>query len=182
MLAACLMLFEYLRGFVATGFPWNAISYAALFDPVTMQSASVVGIYGLTAFVVLVAVLPACLLNASVSSTFKRYVTGLLWLVLVTLHVGYGVWRLDHKETEFVEGVNLRLVQPAIAQAEKFDPSREAEFFKRYLDLSATEKDGTKTLRCDASHMARIGFPVSFDRAPRCPVRHCRDGFPKEPA
>ena len=151
MLAACLMLFEYLRGFVATGFPWNAISYAALFDPVTMQSASVVGIYGLTAFVVLVAVLPACLLNASVSSTFKRYVTGLLWLVLVTLHVGYGVWRLDHKETEFVEGVNLRLVQPAIAQAEKFDPSREAEFFKRYLDLSATEKDGTKL--SDVTHL-----------------------------
>ncbi|MGI9352817.1 MAG: apolipoprotein N-acyltransferase [Rhizobiaceae bacterium] len=142
MLSACLMLFEYLRGFVATGFPWNTISYAALVNPITMQSASVLGIYGLTAFVVLIAALPVNLLNVSASLPLKRYTMGLLWILLVTLHIGYGVWRLDHKETEFAEGVSLRLVQPAIVQADKFDPTREAEIFKRYLDLSTSENDG----------------------------------------
>ncbi len=139
MLAGCLALFEYFRGFVATGFPWNAIGYAAYFNPQTMQTASVLGIYGVTAFVILVAALPIYLATEHSSSSPKRYVLLFLWLALVTVHVGYGVWRLDSKQSGFVENVNLRLVQPAIDQAEKFDPKFEAELFQRYLDLSVTE-------------------------------------------
>ena len=43
VLAASFALFEYLRGFVATGFPWNAISYATYPSPLFMQSASIPG-------------------------------------------------------------------------------------------------------------------------------------------
>ncbi|MEM9279234.1 MAG: apolipoprotein N-acyltransferase, partial [Pseudomonadota bacterium] len=151
MLAACLALFEYCRSFVATGFPWNAIGYAAYFDPLTMQSASVLGIYSMAAFVVLVATLPVVMLGTQGAAPLKKYVLILLWLALVTGHTGYGVWRLDNKEAGFAENVTLRLVQPAINQADKFNPEREAEFFKRYLDLSVAEQDGKKL--SDVTHL-----------------------------
>jgi len=151
MLAASLALFEYLRGFIATGFPWNAIGYAAYFNPTTMQSASVFGIYGVTPFVVLVAVLPVLIINNRSGASVKSVALLGLLLALLTLHVGYGVWRLDHKNTQSVEGVALRLVQPAINQAEKFDPKFEAELFKRYLDLSVTETETAKL--SDVTHL-----------------------------
>jgi len=55
ILATSFAIFEFLRSFIATGLPWNAISYAAYFNPLTMQSASVLGIYGMTAFAVFAA-------------------------------------------------------------------------------------------------------------------------------
>lgn len=144
MLASCLMLMEYFRGFIATGLPWNSIGYAAFVNSFTMQTASVFGVYAITPFVVLVAALPLLLLGMQGYSAFKRYIFILVWLALVTGHVGYGVWRLDTADTGFVEGVSLRLVQPNIEQSKKFDPEREAEFVKRYLDMSTLEQDGVK--------------------------------------
>lgn len=151
MLAACFALFEYLRGFVATGFPWNAIGYAAYFNPTTMQSASVFGIYGITALVVIVASLPVTVFFKQDAIAIKKYSLILVWLGLVVSHFGYGTWRLDNQTTGFVDGVQLRLVQPAIDQAKKFDPLNEAEVFQRYLDLSVTEQDGKKL--SDVTHL-----------------------------
>ena len=48
---------EWLRGHLFTGFPWNAFGYALTPPPLMMQSASLVGIWGLTlaAFVIFAA-------------------------------------------------------------------------------------------------------------------------------
>lgn len=151
MLAAFIALFEYLRGFIATGFPWNVLGYAAYFDPVTMQSASVLGIYSMTALVVLVCALPVILLGKYQSPSLSKYCLITLWLALLVGHVGYGVWRLDNKQSTNVENVALRLVQPSIPQADKFDPAREAEFFKRYLDLSTSASGDNKL--SDVTHL-----------------------------
>ncbi|MGH6969562.1 MAG: apolipoprotein N-acyltransferase, partial [Stellaceae bacterium] len=62
-LAVSWAIFEYLRGHVFTGFPWNLVGYAwsGGFPGSTamLQIASVVGIYGLSFLTVLAATLPA---------------------------------------------------------------------------------------------------------------------------
>ncbi len=138
VLAACFALAEYARGHVATGLPWNAISYAAYFTPVLMQSASVVGIYGMTAFSVLVFSAGGAIVPGASKTAYGRRVMFALALGLIGLHVGYGIWRLPTHPAPTVEGVSLRLVQPAIDQREKWKPENEQEIFNRYLSLSTT--------------------------------------------
>ena len=60
-------VFEYLRGHILTGFPWNLIGYSwTAFLPV-LQSVAVIGVYGLGLLTVAVASLPALLPDPSES-------------------------------------------------------------------------------------------------------------------
>ncbi|TIS32279.1 MAG: apolipoprotein N-acyltransferase, partial [Mesorhizobium sp.] len=54
-------LAEWLRDFLFTGFPWNAVGYAAMPVPLLMQSVSVTGMVGVNALAVFVFALPALL-------------------------------------------------------------------------------------------------------------------------
>ena len=139
MLAACFTLFEYLRGFVATGLPWNPISGAAFFTPTMMQSASVVGIYGMTAFAVFVFSSVAIIVPGIDNQSRSRKFVLVLSSLFVLVHAGYGVWRVQEANTQFVPDVTLRLVQPNIDQRYKFDKDKETENFKTYMDLSVRE-------------------------------------------
>ncbi len=147
MLAACFTLFEYLRGFVATGFPWNPISGAAYFSPIMMQSASLIGIYGMTAFAVFAFSTAGIIVPGGENQMRTRKFTAIIAGLFIVLHVGYGVWRIQEANTEFVPEVQLRLVQPNIDQRSKFNKENEAENFQVYMDLSASEgEDGKKGL------------------------------------
>lgn len=133
MLAAMFGLSEYLRTVLLTGFPWNAIGYAIMPTPMLMQSASVVGLFGMTPLAVLVFSAPALL------GTGRHRIAGsVLVLLLLAAHGGYGYYRLS--------GTNLsgpvtqvRIVQPAIDQALKWDTSVRNDIFGRLVDLTSGE-------------------------------------------
>ncbi len=147
MLAASFTLFEYLRGFIATGLPWNPISGAAFFTPVMMQSASVTGIYGMTAFAAFAFSTAGIIVPGVGNQSRARKFTLIVSAFFVLTHVGYGVWRLQEAKSEFVSEVELRLVQPNIDQRYKFDKEKEAENFQAYMDLSVSPgKDGKNGL------------------------------------
>ncbi|MEE9315382.1 MAG: apolipoprotein N-acyltransferase [Rhizobiaceae bacterium] len=132
-LACCFALFEWLRGTVLTGLPWNNIAYGAMPSPLLMQSSGLVGLYGMTFFTVFVAA------SFGVSLVENRKFI-LLPILLSVAHVGYGFFVLSKATDDTVEGVNLRIVQPAIDQSKKWDPAYEAEMMGRYLNLSNTNK------------------------------------------
>ena len=133
-LAAAFGLAEWARSFVLTGFPWNAIGYAAMPAPLMMQSVELVGIFGLSALTVFVFSAPALV------GTSRGAVAGLLTaLLLLSAHVGYG-WvalsRLDASENAATDSV-IRIVQPAIDQSAKWDADERERIFSRLLELSA---------------------------------------------
>lgn len=123
---------EWLRSFVLTGFPWNAIGYAAMPVPLLMQSVEVVGLLGMNAIAVFVFASPALL------GTGRGARAGMaLAALLAALHVGYGYVRLQQQPLDATKQIAVRLVQPDVDLSEKWDASVRDRIFKSMLDLSS---------------------------------------------
>jgi apolipoprotein N-acyltransferase len=132
-LAAALTSSEWLRGHVLTGFPWNAFGYALTSPLALAQSASVIGIWGLTFIAVAVFASPAVLAD---DGKGRRWAPVLgAFTVLATLAV-FGAARLALNPTETVDGVRLRIMQPNLQQDVKFNYGAKNEVMRHYVELS----------------------------------------------
>ena len=124
---------EWLRSFLATGFPWNAIGYGAMPVPLMMQSANVIGLFGVTTLAVFVFSVPA-LLGTRRGARVGLAAGG----CLLASHLGYGAYRLANAETaSLTDALTVRLVQPVLDQSRKLENSDRAAIFEEHLALSA---------------------------------------------
>ena len=134
--AVVFTIVEWLRGHLFTGFPWNAIGYALTPTALMMQSAALVGVWGLTLMAWLIFAAPAVLTGtdrrARRGQVLLLAFTGLLFLA----HLGFGAVRLSLASNATVPGVKLRIVQPALDQSEKWMNGHEDEIMKHYLEMS----------------------------------------------
>ena len=111
---------EWLRSWVLTGFPWNLIGSVWAFSPVTLQPASVLGVYGLSLLTVLVAAMPAALSRPARAGARQWRALAVAGLLLAAMPLT-GSMRLGLAgPMETVPGVQLRLIQPNIAQTIKW--------------------------------------------------------------
>lgn len=127
---------EWLRGHLFTGFPWNAFGYALTPFPMMMQSAAVVGIWGLTAVAFLVFAAPALLAADDQRSRRSGRAVVAVAAALFLCHLGYGAFVLAGASDASLDGVRIRIVQPAIAQDARWQIAAADETMTRYLDLS----------------------------------------------
>ena len=133
-LAAALTIGEWLRGHVLTGFPWNAFGYA-LTEPLALaQSASLIGLWGLTFLSVAIFASPAVLIDGR--RTRRPWLAPATALVLLIAMGAYGAIRLSLHPTEFVDKVKLRIMQPDLQQDVKFNYAAKASVMQKYLSLS----------------------------------------------
>lgn len=138
-LALGLGAFEFLRGYLFTGFPWNTLGYAAMPSPMFMQSANIIGVYGATPLAIIVFATPLIALTTGALENKNKKAICILALVLALSHIGYGFLRMQQNPTEFVEGPKLRIVQPDIPQADKLSPAMGDKTVQTYLDISSKE-------------------------------------------
>jgi apolipoprotein N-acyltransferase len=133
-LAVTWVLFEWVRSWIFTGFPWNLIG--SVWMPVlpVVQFAAIAGTYGLGLLTVVVAAMPAVLAHP-VRGDRLAMAASLLILAAVAL---WGGLRLSDGPTTFVPDVRLRLVQANIEQTLKWDPELRIAHFQRHLDLTAS--------------------------------------------
>ena len=125
-------LAEWLRGFLFTGFPWNAVGYAAMPVPVLMQSVSVIGMVGMNALAVFVFALPALF------AARRHLVAGtMLFTLIVVAHVGFGYMRLTQPDDPPAQGLDVRIVQPNVDLAEKWDAAVRDRIFSDMMALSS---------------------------------------------
>jgi apolipoprotein N-acyltransferase len=133
--ASALTISEWLRGHVLTGFPWNAFGYA-LTEPLALaQTASLVGLWGLTFIALAVFASPAALIDDR-AATRRPWLPVALSLVVLAAMGGYGALRLAATPTRFVDQVKLRLMQPNLQQDVKFNYAAKQMVMDRYLSLS----------------------------------------------
>ncbi|HVZ15133.1 MAG TPA: apolipoprotein N-acyltransferase [Bauldia sp.] len=124
---------EWLRGHLFTGFPWNAVGYALTPFPLMMQSASIVGLWGLTLAAFFIFAAPVLLIEGGRGARLTLAAA----LILFAAHLGFGWWRLSAAGADpVVPGVALRIVQPSIPQDERWVEASAGTIMSRYVSLS----------------------------------------------
>lgn len=147
VLALALAASEWLRGHILTGFPWNVLGYALTWPLVLMQSAGLLGIYGLTLVAVPIFAAPL-VMTADAARGFPNRRDSILALaaagVPLALLLAYGAARLATAPSDNVEGVKIRIVQPSVPQREKWQPDKQAQIFQDHLALSEADASGQR--------------------------------------
>ena len=166
VLATALSLTEWLRGHILTGFPWNAFGYAMMPSPVLMQTASWIGIWGVTFFAFLIAAAPVLWFSRDPAYRFADRCAFFAIAALFLANVGFGAARLAAADDATVPNIRLRLVQPRIAQDEKWASGRDDEILGRYLSLSATGMEDGKPAPFTHLIWPETAFPFLLDQNP----------------
>jgi apolipoprotein N-acyltransferase len=132
---------EYLRSTHSIyGFSWQGLGYSQFQSLPVIQMASITGVYGISALIVLV--------NAGlfvlIHPAFEKYPAwqncrkriAVSTLLLLSLCVGYGWWTLSQTPVYGVQPVRVGLVQGNIPQKMKWDPAYRNDVLDRYRNLT----------------------------------------------
>ena len=157
--SALWVIFEWIRSFIFTGFPWNLLGTTLAFAPQTMQLASVIGTYGLSLLVLLTCLSPALWLchksrqNAVLSLSIISF--------LILLNLGYGFWRVNALGDSQESNIKIRLVQPSIPQTMKWSPVSLDENLNKYIALS--REKGLEDIDFVIWGETASPFPLDYD-------------------
>lgn len=133
LFAALFCLTEWLRGHVLTGFPWNPAGASWGAGSAISQTASVVGIYGLSLITVGAVSTVAVLADTCHRRHRLGWITaGLAVLCAVAL---WGGLRLQTAEVVFSD-TRVRIVQANIDQESKWSPETYRQIVQRYVELT----------------------------------------------
>ena len=136
--AAVFALFEWLRGHVLTGFPWNLLGETWLAGSAPSQIAAFVGAYGLTMLTLVALFAFGPLLGAG----NRKYRSGIAAIGTITLAAMWiaGAIRLDGAHVRLTPTV-VRVVQPDVPQESKWTPKAFADIVRRYVNLTSRMGD-----------------------------------------
>ena len=167
-LAAGLGAAEWLRGHLFTGFPWNDFGMALTSAGPLAQTASLVGLHGLDIIAIVIFAAPATLIDRAPRGARRIGGTMLAAAALAMLMFAYGVFRLGANETQYVDGVALRLMQPNLPQDAKFRPENGAKILRHYLDLSERATNARPSGLAEVTHLfwPESAFPYVISRHP----------------
>ncbi len=132
--AACWVLGEWLRTWVLTGLPWMSVGYGFLDTPLTGVASSL-GVLGVGAVAVLLAVCVAQLLNVAQSRQRIKAIFSAGVLLIACYFSGQTVYTAPHGAP-----LAVALLQGNVPQDLKFDPVAKLSYMRRYADMAARSK------------------------------------------
>ena len=152
-LAVCLTAMEYLRGNILSGFPWNLPGYAFMPSPLFMQTANLIGVYGVTFITVLIAATAGIFIPGPDGPAIHVRRALMTAIFLALGHIGYGAFVLTTADTKNVPDIKLRIVQPAIDQSKKWEPEYAVPIMENYMDLTKSNKGPAAASAASFSHI-----------------------------
>jgi len=132
--AGCLAGFEWLRGNVLSGFPWDLPGETWRAGSAPSQAASVVGAYGLTWITVAIAAAPAVLALKS-NWRPKAAALAVAAAALASLYA-FGLGRIENAAKPGPRAPIVRVVQADIDQKDKWRPENLGLIFDTYVGMT----------------------------------------------
>lgn len=141
ILAVVWTVFEWLRGHVLTGFPWNLVGESFAGSNALMQIAALVGAYGLSFIALLIVGSPAVFDTRAPRGqrAFDREFLAAPAIALAGLALIWvgGAARLSSAELSYQQDVNIRIVHPDTPFAKDWDdPNRVLTIIGQLLRMS----------------------------------------------
>ena len=129
------LFFDIIRSNLFTGFSWNLIGYIWLFNREMSQSASFLGIYGMSFFAVIFSLLPCAIIKHQHKFSNKLFVIFLAILFIVNYF--FGVFYIDKNYQNNLPLIaKLRLVQANIAQKDKWQEDEKYRILADHIELT----------------------------------------------
>ena len=135
----CFSMAEWLRGVLFTGFPWAVAGLAVDGMGPVAQLAALIGMSGLTLLILLWAATPLMMIKGQ---------RGMALAILLALPLSWawGEWRLRETPTQYVDGVNIRIVQPSVSQSDTWRNTHARAIYDELLQLSAQPSTNGKAI------------------------------------
>ena len=169
VLASFWTIAEMFRGTLFAGFPWNPMGSVWTVRAAPLQAASVIGVFGLSWLTVLAAAAPACLADPGTGKRARSVGFAALAILIPLCLFGYGAIRLPEPGPD--PGLaSLRIVQPDIEQAAKWNPALRRGHVAKQIRMSLEGPDpdlpsvlGDKGLILWAETSVPFGLPLRGD-------------------
>ncbi len=134
-------IFEFLRGILFTGFPWNLISYTWSWSIETIQILSSIGTYSLSLISITLFCTPFIFFQKKVGK--KNIIFLIIILIIFIGNYLYGAFK-SNNNYQFDEEINVKIISPNFSLKD-YDTQSETDQLKRLIQISNPEKN-KKTL------------------------------------
>lgn len=157
---ALIVIFEWLRSFFLTGFPWNLWGTTLSFHTSLIQLSSFGGTYLLSLLVLLICGAPFLWMAAPDKK--HLILSGSIIALLTSFLTVFGLWRLSF-ETQTPSSTVIRIVQPSIPQTFKWNSASLEQNLDNYIELSRQKSlDGISAVIWGETASP---FPLDLDEA-----------------
>ena len=135
-------IFEFLRGNLLTGFPWNLISYTWSWSIESIQILSLIGTYALSLISITFFCIPFLFFQKKI--TKKSVIFLLIFLIIFIGNYLYGIYKTNNSSYQFDENISVKIVSPNFSLKD-YNTQNEVFQLKRLIKISDPEKN-KKTL------------------------------------
>ncbi len=135
-------IFEFLRGNLLTGFPWNLISYTWSWSIETLQILSLIGTYSLSLISITLFCVPFLFFQKKIIR--KNIIFTLFFLIIFITNYSFGIFELNNSNYNFDEKINVKIVSPNFSLKD-YNTKSEKFQIKRLIKISDPDKE-KKTL------------------------------------
>ena len=135
-------IFEFLRGNLLTGFPWNLISYTWSWSIESIQILSLIGTYALSLISLTFFCIPFLFFQNKIIK--KNVIFLLIFIFFIIGNYLYGLYKINNSSYNFNESINVKIISPNFS-LEDYNTQSEISYLKRLIKISDPEKN-KKTL------------------------------------
>jgi len=134
-------LFEFLRGNILTGFPWNLIAYTWSWSTNTLQILSLIGTYSLSLVSITFFCIPFLFFKKKI--TKHSIIFSLIFLIIFVGNYIFGTYKSNNIKYKFDSNISIKIISPNFTLKDYNTTSEKSQLEKLIRISDADKKKNT---------------------------------------